>query len=253
MKLSSASDTLDKANISKQEIIDRDTLIHQSLQTQINDLKSQLSVKSRALEVAESNREAAERRLAAFEAKRGQRDLNWEEKYTELSITHTQTINERDAALRAADAKVAVKDGEMKESIEREAKFNGDIADARHQIELLKMRLASVNETMDKASIAKQELAEREALAHQSLQSQINDLKVQLSTKSKALEMADSNREAAERRLAASEAKRNGIEEKYNDLSITHSKLVNERDAALRTAQDKIAAKDNDAKESSQR
>jgi uncharacterized protein (DUF3084 family) len=137
MKLSSASDTLDKANISKQEVIDRDTLIHQSLQTQINDLKIQLAAKSKALEAAETNREAAERRLAAFEAKRGQRDLNWEEKYTELSITHTQTINERDAVLARAQEKIAAKDTVAKESVDREGKLNNEIADARHQVELL--------------------------------------------------------------------------------------------------------------------
>jgi chromosome segregation ATPase len=88
-----------------------------------------------------------------------------------------------------------------------ESKLRDDEADARHQIELLKMKLASANDTIDKSSQARQELAEREVLVHQSLQSQINDLKTQLAAKTKAFEIAEANREAAERRLAAMDAK----------------------------------------------
>jgi chromosome segregation ATPase len=93
-----------------------------SLTNQVNELKAQLSAKTKAHEAAESAREAAERRLAAMDAKRGQRDLGWEEKYTELTVTHTQTtkaVNERDAALREAHEKIASRDGDIKDATDR--------------------------------------------------------------------------------------------------------------------------------------
>jgi hypothetical protein len=100
-------------------LAEREALVHQSLINQINDLKAQLAAKHKAFEAAESAREGAERRLAATEAKRGQRDLGWEEKYTELTVTHTKVVNDNGAALSHANEKLAAQDGQIKDAADR--------------------------------------------------------------------------------------------------------------------------------------
>jgi chromosome segregation ATPase len=133
MRLASANEINEKAAVAKTELAEREALVHQSLQSQINDLKVQLAAKSRALDTADAAREAAERKFVAVDAKRN----GVEEKLNELSISHSKMIHQHDQATRDANDTIATKDGQLKDAIDRESKLNNEIADARHQIELL--------------------------------------------------------------------------------------------------------------------
>jgi chromosome segregation ATPase len=82
------------------------------------------------------------------------------------------------------------------------------LGDARREIDMLKSQLASALQT----AVTKSEQSERDTKQMAALNALLNDMKNQVSLKSKLCDAADERREAAERRVIILETKVSSID-----------------------------------------